>query len=192
MSIFKILFIATIVGIAATIGFALHEHVHSERWHVKTLSDGYITNDQPIPTTIEEQRSLPDPKVDESVGRLNCERTKFILDANLVAVTKEFDGDYHLVLEDPKTHARIIAEIPDTDNQAPSAYHTAFAAARAEVDSLTGKPGIFSQIIGRKPKHPTHIRVTGIGFFDEGHLIPQSGVAINDREIHPVLAITVE
>ncbi|HWF44000.1 MAG TPA: hypothetical protein VG537_05105 [Candidatus Kapabacteria bacterium] len=192
MTLFKILFIATIIGVAATIGFALHEHVHSERWQVKTLSDGYIPNDQPITTTIEEQRILPNPTVDESVGRLNCERTKYTLDANLIAVKKEFDGDYHLVLEDPKTHARIIAEIPDTNNQASSAYHKAFSAARAEVDSITGKPGIFSQIIGRKPKHPTRVRVTGVGFFDEGHLIPQSGVAINDREIHPVLAIAVE
>ena len=189
MTILKSLFIALILGSVLSVGFALHDHVHSERWRVKTLSDGFAANMQPLATTVDEQCGLPCPNVDESVGRLGSERMVYTLDAYLISVKKEFDGDYHLVLEDPVTHSHIIAEIPDTNNQAPECYREKYAAARSEIDRITGKPGLFSQISVRKPASPTLIRVTGIGFFDEAHLIPQSGMATNNREIHPVLAI---
>jgi hypothetical protein len=192
MTILKSFFIALIIGGVVSIGFALHEHVHSERWGVKTLSDGFAANMQPVSTTVDEQCSLPNPETGESVGRLNTERTVYTLDANLLTVKKEFDGDYHLVLEDPVTHSHLIAEIPDTNNPAPECYRKDFAAARSEIDRITGKPGLFSQIWGRKPPHPTLIRVTGIGFFDEAHIIPQSGMATNNREIHPILGIASE
>ena len=192
MTVLKSLFVALIFGAVASVGVALHDHVHSERWHVKTLSDGFKPEMKPIPSSVDEQSSFPDPQVSESVGRLRTERTVYAVDANLIMVKKELDGDYHLVLEDPVTHSRLIAEIPDTNSEAPACYRQAYAAARAEIDGITGKPGFFSQIVGLKPTHPTRIRVTGIGFFDEIHLIPQAGVATNGREIHPVLAIETD
>jgi len=59
-----------VVGGATLLGVELSEHVHSERWKVKTLGDAYTALGPAIPTTIEEQHALPMPEVGESVARL--------------------------------------------------------------------------------------------------------------------------
>jgi hypothetical protein len=184
VTIIKTLFLLFIGG-AATVGIALHDHVHSERWKVKTLADSVVIGSSPVATSIEEQLALPAPKVEESLPRTQSERTLYTLTANLVDVKKEFDGDYHLVLEDPRTHLRMIAEIPDTEGSAPERYKLAFAAARSVIDRGLGRPGLFT----RAPHERTEIEITGMGFFDDQHVFTPHGMAANGREIHPVLSV---
>jgi hypothetical protein len=184
VSLLKVLFYLAVAG-AAVVGFALHEHVHSERWKVKTLADGYITPAEPNQSSIEEQHALLTPKVGEDIPRLASERTVYRLVANLVEVKKEFDGDYHLVLEDPRTHLRMIAEIPDTSGDAPPGYRIRFGEARDAIDRIVGSVNMMA----KSPKVKTTIEITGLGFFDEPHIFTPYGMAPNCREIHPVLGI---
>ncbi len=115
-------FVLLVTGGAALVGMELSAHVHSERWRVKTCEDAFVAPVTSVPTTISEQAALPSPRVGEAVSRLASERTVFSLRARLVEVCKEFDGDYHLVLQDPKTKMRMVAEIPDTNAAEPSVY----------------------------------------------------------------------
>lgn len=180
-------FVLVIAAGATLLGVELSEHVHSERWKVKTLSDAYVLNQNAIPTTIEEQAAIPQPEVGESVRRLPSEKTLYELTAQVVEVKKEFDGDYHLVLEDPKTHQRMVAEIPDTTAKAPEQYRKDYIAARSEVERLIGKtPGMFAV----HPLNALTVKIQGVGFFDEPHMFTPEGMAQNCREIHPVLRVT--
>jgi len=182
----KVLFYLAVAG-AAAVGFALHEHVHSERWKVKTLADGYVAPTETVASSIEEQHLLPTPKVGEDISRLSSERTVYRLVADLIEVKKEFDGDYHLVLEDPRTHLRMIAEIPDTAGDAPLSYRTRFGQARDTVDRIMGSVNMMA----KSPEARTTIEITGLGFFDEPHMFTPFGMAPNCREIHPVLGIRI-
>jgi hypothetical protein len=184
MTFLKVLFYLAVAG-AAVVGFALHEHVHSERWKVKTLADSLVVRGEPVPTTIEEQQALPSADIGESIPRQASERTLYQVVANLVEVKKEFDGDYHLVLEDPQTHLRMIAEIPDTDGFAPRTYRDRFGNAREAIDRIVGNPSM----VARSPKSTTTLEITGLGFFDEAHVFTPNGMSPNCREIHPVLGI---
>lgn len=174
-----------IAGGSALLGFELHEHINSPRWAVKTLGDAYFPSEPAIRTTIEEQCALPAQHVEESVGRLSTEKQLITLSANLIEARKEFDGDYHLVLEDPVTHVRMIAEIPDTSGRAPLIYKQRFMAARRAIDALNGTPGM----LGVRYAKPVAIEITGIGFFDEAHMITPKGMPSNFREIHPVIEV---
>ena len=184
MKILKVFGLLITVG-AVIVGMGLSAHVHSERWKVKTLADSFEVNLPPISTTIPDQSALPEPNVGESVARLPSEKTLYTLDARLIEVKKEFDGDYHLVLEDPRTKLRMVAEIPDTSTPAPLADRMDYAAAREEIDRIAGQPGFFA----RKLPMPPMIEITGIGFFDEPHILTPDGTAPNGREIHPVLRV---
>src|SRR5579872_509380 len=126
MNILKV-FVLLITSGAAFVGFELSAHVHSERWKVKTLADSFAVSSTAVPTTISEQAALPEPNVGESVARLNSEKTLYDLHARLIEVKKEFDGDYHLVLEDPHTKLRMVAEIPDPTTPAPLADRRDYA-----------------------------------------------------------------
>jgi len=184
MNVLKV-FVLLITGGAALVGMELSAHIHSERWKVKTLADSFAVNFPAISTTIPDQAALPEPKVGESVARLPSEKTLYTLNARLVEVKKEFDGDYHLVLEDPRTKLRMVAEIPDTTTPAPIADRKDYAAAREEIDRIAGQPGFFVHSLAEPPM----IEITGIGFFDEPHLLTPDGMAPNGREIHPVLRV---
>lgn len=174
-----------ITGGAALVGMELSAHVHSARWEVKTCEDSFVPAALPITTTIPEQAALPAPHVGEQVTRLPSERTLYTLSAQLLEVKKEFDGDYHLVLQDTETKMKMVAEIPDTNAAQPATYRNDFATARAKIDRLVGKPGLFSE----RPKGKLLLQITGIGFFDEPHIFRPDGMAPNGREIHPVLKV---
>ncbi len=176
-----------LAGGSTLLGFELHEHMHSPRWNVKTLADAFEAPATATRSTIEEQVAMPTPHVGESVGRLPTERQVFVISANLIAVKKEFDGDYHLVLEDPTTHLHMIAEIPEANGKTPRAYLDQFASARKTIDRIAGAPGI----LGKKFPRPVPIEITGLGFFDEEHLLTPNGMPSNCREIHPVLQVRV-
>lgn len=181
-------FVLLIAGGAALVGMELSAHVHSVRWKVKTCEDAFIAQTPAITTTIAEQAAMPTPKVGERVTRLPSERTAYSLKAQLLEVTREFDGDYHLVLQDTVTMMRMVAEIPDTNSAQPAVYRADFTRARATIDQYVGRPGLFSE----KPKQKLMVEVTGIGFFDEPHLLAPDGMTPNDREIHPVLNVQPE
>jgi hypothetical protein len=174
-----------IAGGSALLGIELHEHINSPRWAVKTLGDGYVASEPATQTSIEEQCALPAQHVEESVKRLASERQLLTLSANLIEARKEFDGDYHLVLEDPTTHLRMIAEIPDTTGAALPMYKQRFVAARHTIDDLNGAPGMLGVTYAR----PVPIEVTGLGFFDEAHMVTPKGMPSNFREIHPVIGV---
>lgn len=184
MDILKIIVIL-ITGGATLLGAELSEHTRSERWMVKTLSDSFVLSTPAIATTIELQAELPVPEVGESVQRLPSERTLYSLAARLVEVREEFDGDYHLVLEDPDTHLRMVAEIPDGSGPVSAIYRNDFIAARQAIDQMVGHPGL----TGIHPPVPPMIEITGVGFFDEQHMFTPVGMAPNGREIHPVLSV---
>ena len=185
MSLIRALFIVIASG-ATLLGVELTEHVHSQRWNVKTLGDGFTVLEAPVPTTIADQQALPTPEVGESVPRLESERTLYTLQANLIEAKREFDGDYHLVLEDPLTGNRMVAEIPEPNDRTPATIRSKFLAARTAVDGLIGKPGMFH---AARPSHSMRVEIIGLGFFDEPHMMTPEGMSPNCREIHPVLSV---
>jgi hypothetical protein len=184
---FKYIVLALVVAIGSIVSWQLEEHVHSTRWAVKTLADGFLPDTAVVKSSIGEQCCIPSVATDESMARHTTERTLYSVDAYLIEMKKEVDNDYHLVLEDPVTHHRMIAEIPD-GSDTPPAYAAKFRAARRQIDRAVGEPGFFATHIDP----PVRITVTGLGFFDEPHFIPQSGMAKNCRELHPVVAIAIK
>ena len=184
---FKYFVLALVVAIGSIVSWQLEEHVHSTRWAVKTLADGFTPDTAVVHSSIAEQCALSTVATDESMIRQPSERTLYSVDAVLIEMKKEVDNDYHLVLEDPKTHHKLIAEIPD-GSDSPRAFAAKFRAARKQIDRAVGEPGFFATHI----EPPVRMTVTGLGFFDEEHLIPQSGMARNCRELHPVVAIAIK
>lgn len=186
-SMFKYIVLALVLAIGSIVSWQLEEHVHSPRWAVKTLADGFSPDTAIVASSIPEQCKFYRVETEESMTRQPSERTLYAVDAYLIEMKKEVDNDYHLVLEDPVTHHRMIAEIPDGSNT-PSAYAAKFRAARKQIDRALGEPSFFATHIDP----PVRMTVTGLGFFDEEHLIPQSGMAQNCRELHPVVAIAIK
>lgn len=189
MCLFRSVILFLFAAAAAGSGVELRWHIRSPRWEVKTLADGFIPDSIPIRTSVQEQVSLPEPPlVRQTWKRLPSERTLFVLDARLVKVMEDLDRDYKFVIEDPKTGAQMLAEIPDPDAFGAEKYRPAFRAARHTVDSIAGKMPGYSDV--RFDPEPL-VRLTGIGFFDQAHYAPYRGTAPNNREIHPVLRIEV-
>ena len=178
---------SAISAIAAMTGGGLLGHEHSVRWNVKTLGDGFVIPSYPISTTISAQLALPSTAVAEDTYRLPSERTLYVLKTRLVEAMLESDNDYHLVLEDPTTHQQMIAEIPEGVSTTPEAYRTLFHSARHSIDSLLGPLSSWPIRFSKPPM----LQITGIGFFDETHLVPPPGTAPNGREIHPVIGVRV-
>jgi hypothetical protein len=187
MCLFRSVILFLFAAAAAGSGVEFRWHIHSPRWEVKTLADGFIPDSIPVRTTVQEQVSLREPPpVRQSWARLPSEQTLYVTDALLVKVMEDLDRDYKFVIEDPKTGAQMIAEIPDPDAFGPEQYRPAFRIARHTLDSIAGKmPGYSGVEFDSKPL----IRVTGVGFFDQAHYAPYHGTASNNREIHPVLRI---
>src|SRR5690349_18272915 len=125
-------------GVLTIIGFAFYEHVHSTRWKVKTLADEFVCDTNCIATTIGEQRALHPPMIDESMARQTGERSTYRLRGYLVEAGIEEDGDYHLVIEEPKTGLQMVAEIPQPTPEVPHEYRRIFFDARRTIDSLIG------------------------------------------------------
>src|SRR5437764_548206 len=154
-----------------------------ERWPVKTLSDPQARelDYTPHPATVRYLGSLPArPGGQDSRGAL--ETRTFTVQARLVAVKREADSDYHLVLA--ADGATIIAEMPLVGCTAGAQHRYAMAAARAELERAVGGP------VGGSWIHPRLlVRVTGVLFFDFPH--GQYGHARNYAELHPVTGFRV-
>ena len=154
-----------------------------ERWPVKTLSDPQARelDYTPHPATVRYLGSLPaQPGGQYSRGPL--EKRTFAVQARLVAVKREEDSDYHLILA--TRGATIIAEMPLVGCTAGAQHRYAMTAARAALERAVGGP------VGSSWIHPNlRVRVVGVLFFDFPH--GQSGHARNYAELHPVIGFRV-
>jgi len=154
-----------------------------ERWPVKTLSDPQAreVDFTPRPATVRYLGSLPArPGGQDSRGAL--EKRTFAVQARLVAVKREEDSDYHLVIA--AGGATMIAEMPLVGCTAGAQHRYAMTAARAGLERAVGGP------VGSSWIHPNlRVRVTGVLFFDFPH--GQYGHARNYAELHPVIGFRV-
>jgi hypothetical protein len=161
-----------------------------ERWAVKTLSDPKVgdVNFTPHDTSVGRLRNKPDPHTKSSTPRIDgVETTTYRVTARLIEFKREDDKDIHLVISVPSAPSKtMIVEFPDTTcNGASSSPKKAqMASARSSLTSACGQaPGPSSDF---RQLHGT-ATVTGVGFFDVKHATPQTGVAPNNIELHPVL-----
>lgn len=164
------------------------------RWGIETLSDvnANQVDFKPIARAIRKLREFEPP---ESLGKNTARiwpteyrtyrvRAK-IREHKWVCCDADDDGDYHLVLADPKNRKRtMIPELsdPDCPGARDSARVGAIRSVRQKYDNLFGKPpkGRFQEF-----EDPPLAFITGVGFFDAVH--GQKGVAPNGIELHPVL-----
>ena len=163
-------------------------HTHTPRWDVKTLNDAGVSSVDflhSIPTSVQDQTLLPKESVTENSARLVREDTLYSLTAKLIGMKFEDEGDYHLVIQDAATSATMIAEIPDPwDHRLKySKYRQSFERIRKLISSKLGTPSASIEYLNP----PVKIRMTGVGFYDTQHVVPQEGMAPNLREIHPIL-----
>jgi hypothetical protein len=165
------------------------EHCGTERWAVKTLSDGDAArvHFSPVPATVTELRARPAPGSLPQASRIApTELTTFSVTANVVEFKVEADLDIHLVIADPNdAAATMIVEFPnaaDCSGAVSSTHRANMETARQALIYLFGQPSSshFTFINGT-------ITVTGVGFFDFKH--GQTGVAPNAIELHPVLSV---
>ena len=164
---------------------------HSPRWLVKTLADAdtvHVRFDSIVRSTIREQRSLPAAEVGGGTRRLASETTCYEITCDLIAIKRELDGDYHLVVQEPDTLLLMIFELPNPELPEVAATSRAhlYAEAKRFIDSVAGDPPL---LIERRLKKPIRLTFTGIGFYDTRHLIPQMGMLPNRRELHPILSV---
>jgi hypothetical protein len=102
---------------------------------------------------------------------------------------EEADRDFHVVIADPNTGKTMIAEIPDPgcSTVQESGHANQISAVRSSFIACFGQPpaaGAMKQLNGT-----TIVSATGVGFFDFVHTPPQTGVAPNAFELHPLLLI---
>jgi hypothetical protein len=166
-----------------------------ERWRVKTGDDpdaalvGLPQN--ATKTTVEDLAMLARPQdmpatasppQYENKRARPVETTVYSVEADIVALKLEADGDYHMVLQG-SGGATLVAEIPDPDptfTSPSSRWAKEIAAARRKVDEkLLPQAGV--------TRLHMRARVVGVGFFDR--VRGQLGVAHNGIELHPVIGI---
>ena len=159
-------------------------HCGTERWLVKTLSDPdrERVRMQPVDATVEELVALQRPALLSSVARADSvEVTVYRVEARLLALFGEADGDYHLVLASPRDLSiTMIAEVPDPGCAGACASGNAEVYARVRLK-------LMDRLNSPQSEARPLIRVTGVGFFD--YLHGQRGIAPNGIELHPVLEV---
>ena len=199
----RLALLATILAFALPFGGAIsargYYHYHerfkpircgTELWAMKTLRDRDAAhiNFAPHDTSIAwlaAQRAPSDP--DLVAHRLApVETTVWRVRAQLVGYRIEADGDYHLVLRDPRNGATMIGEIPIP--RCVTTRGAQYAALRAKIDRIGHHPATrFWWWLDYHGATPPTITVAGVGFFDRIH--QQDGVARNGVELHPVLGV---
>jgi hypothetical protein len=136
-------------------------------------------------------RDKPDPHTKSSTPRLDgVETTTYRVKARLIEFKREEDKDIHLVIGVPSSPAKtMIVEFPDTtcNGASSSPKKSQMATARSSLTSACGQaPGPSSDFADLQGT----ATVTGVGFFDLKHGTPQTGVAPNNIELHPVLRLS--
>jgi hypothetical protein len=149
-----------------------------ERWAVKTLADedsGLVRRGTLLESTVKLLGEIPIPEIPYPQTRRIApqELTVYRIRAVVRQIITESDGDWHLVLADPKNPQwTMIGEIPSPECAATAAHRQLYTAAR---DSLRRVPRL------------GEVTIDGVGFFDFIH--NQRGRARNAIELHPILRI---
>jgi hypothetical protein len=193
------------VGVAAraTSGSSLKLCGGEQRWGVKTLSDsraGRVRFDAPKRHTIRYLLGKDDPHVRagtrRDADRSHVEITVYqLVGVRLVDARIEEDGDIHLVIRSKYAGEQMIVEFPNVACKGARVSAHRDEMERARSDFAT-ECGLDAWATRRKRASPKPLRgtasVVGVGFFDLKHPRPQSGVAVNNVELHPVLQFSSE
>ena len=154
-----------------------------ERSHVKTLTDAAAKSVSlsPKTTSVAALRALRAPQ--RLGGRIpGVETTTYRIQARLVAMRLEGDGDVYLTVVDPKTPGTMVVEFPAAacTRKASAQVRLLMRNARAALIAACGEPdpGSFTRVGGTAT-------ITGVGFFEPGD--GASDAAPNGIELHPVL-----
>jgi hypothetical protein len=156
----------------------------SERWQVKTLTDAAARNVSLFPqrTTVASLRQLVVPKRPGPTRIRGVETTAYRVEARLVKMKLERDGDIVLVIVDPKTLGTMVVEFPPRacTRKASARRRIRMREARAALIAACGQPdpGSFTRVGGPAT-------ITGVGFVEPGDGVLDA--APNGIELHPVL-----
>lgn len=159
-----------------------------KRWDVKTLSDfdtSSVDFSNIIHSSVHQQILLKRPKGENSF-RMLSEDTVYSINCYIIAYKKQQDDkDIHLVIEDTKTNETMVAEVMSADCRSvrkTSRYQQIKKLNEWFIENIGTATTSFYY-----PKSPILVTITGVGFFDAMH--GQKGMALNGREIHPVLSM---
>jgi len=174
-----------------------------ERWGIKTLSDSRADRvhfDAPRRHTIHYLLSKRDPHVVAATLRdadgSHVEATVYhLVGVRLVDARIEEDGDIHLVIRSKYPGEQMIVEFPNVACKGArvSKQKTEMEQARSDFATLCGLDAWATRKQRASPKKLVGTAsIVGVGFFDLKHPRPQSGVAPNNIELHPVLEFSSE
>jgi hypothetical protein len=166
---------------ALLLAAALERSVSHWRWSVKTMSDPdrVRVNRTPIPSSVSLLSRLDAPQgFYPRHGRIAPhELAVYRVRARMVALHRELDGDYHVVIEEPlDPKASMVIEIPSPSEGRTAGLESAFRSMR---ESIARR--------GSVPRTGWLVEVTGVGFFDSPHWQP--GASRTGFELHPVLEL---
>lgn len=153
-----------------------------DRWLVKTLMDrdAHRVDFVPRRSTIAALGKLRSPQRRAADARNSVhERRVYCIEAWIVDVRPQNDGDLHVLLLDPDDGSSMIAEVPDSkcQNVCRSPWVDVFSTARKQLEDR----------LRTWNTDTLRVVVTGVGFFDRNH--GQLGAAPNLFELHPVLTV---
>jgi hypothetical protein len=173
------------------------------RWKVKTLSDARVNRvrfDTPKRHSIHYLITRKDPHVDADTLRdedgSHVEVTVYhLVGVRLVDARIEEDGDIHLVIRSKYSNERMIVEFPNVACKGArvSPHRDEMEQARTDFATSCGLDAWATRKTRASPKPLLgQASIVGVGFFDLEHSQPQSGVAPNNIELHPVLQFSAE
>jgi hypothetical protein len=173
------------------------------RWKVKTLSDrraGRVNFEKPKRHSIHYLITRQDPHVGADTLRdedgSHVEVTVYhVVGVRLVDARIEEDGDIHLVIRSKYSSETMIVEFPNVACKGArvSAHKTEMEQARTDFATQCGLDAWATRKKRASPKPLVgSASLLGVGFFDLEHSTPQSGVAPNNIELHPVLQFSAE
>ncbi len=124
-------------------------------------------------------------------GRVLVEDRNVAVGAWVYAVTREADGDYHLMLGDGPERPTEFMTAEITRVPAKSADAAGLRAVRAQFHALFGH--LYGVGFYKRIKPPRYVRVTGSLFYDidhrPGHVGPRDAAPSTAWEIHPVTSL---
>lgn len=159
-----------------------------ERSQVGALTDAAAVRVNLVPrrTTIAALGRLAVPKRFGPARIRGVEMTTYRIEARLVEMKLERDGDVFLAVVDPGSHATMVVEFPSLSciGRAGARVRTLMRGARAALVAACGEPdrGSFTRVGGAAT-------VTGVAFVAPGRAAPDA--APNGLELRPVLGFRI-